>query len=100
MPTRREPVWLTRNYRHDKAFFCRKAKESAMNHDKSKTDTGVQGEGDYKSARVYKQDVEGFIQRKDRDIPKMAQDAEKAVEGPEGAELAKAEEKGKSKARH
>jgi len=30
----------------------------------------------------------------------MAKDAEKAIEGPEGDELRKAEEIGKSKARH
>jgi len=30
----------------------------------------------------------------------MAKDAEKALEGPEGKELKKAEQKGKSKARH
>jgi hypothetical protein len=63
-------------------------------------DENVQGEGDYKSARVYKRDVQDFIQKKDADIPKMAKDAEKAVDGPEGADLKKAEEKGKSKARH
>jgi hypothetical protein len=45
-------------------------------------------------------DIEGFIQKNGAEIPKMAKDAEKAVEGPEGAELANAEEKGKSKARH
>jgi len=71
-----------------------------MKDAKSKGDAGVQGEGDYKSARAYRQDIEGFIQKKGSEIPKMAQDAEKAVEGPEGAELAKAEERGKSKARH
>jgi hypothetical protein len=71
-----------------------------MTGEKSKDDEGVQGEGDYKSARVYKQDIEGFIQKNGGDIPKMAKDAEKAVEGPEGPELAKAEERGKSKARH
>jgi len=68
-------------------------------NDKTK-DENVQGEGDYKSARVYKRDVEGFIQKKNAEIPKMAKDAEKAVDGPEGAELKRAEEKGKSKARH
>jgi hypothetical protein len=71
-----------------------------MKDEKTKTDEGVRGEGDYKSARVYKKDIEGFIQKKGGDISRMAKDAEKAVEGPEGAELAKAEEKGKSKARH
>ena len=71
-----------------------------MKDEKTKSDDGVQGEGDYKSARIYKRDIETFIQKKDGEIPKMAKDAEKAIEGPEGAELAKAEEKGKSKARH
>jgi hypothetical protein len=66
----------------------------------AKTDEGVQGEGDYKSARVYKKDIDGFIQKKGGEIDRMAKDAEQAVEGPEGADLAKAEEKGKSKARH
>ena len=64
------------------------------------SDAGVQGEGDYKSARVYKKDIENFIEKKDSQIPDLAKDAERAVEGPEGPELKKAEEKGKSKARH
>ena len=64
------------------------------------SDAGIQGEGDYKSARVYKKDIEGFIEKKGDDIPNLAKDAEKAVDGPEGPELKKAEEKGKSKARH
>jgi len=64
------------------------------------SDAGVQGEGDYKSARVYKKDVEGFIQKKGDDIPNLAKDAERAVDGPEGPDLKKAEDKGKSKARH
>ena len=71
-----------------------------MTDDKTKSGDSVQGEGDYKSARVYKRDIESFIQKKNAEIPKMAEDAEKAVEGPEGAELKKAEERGKSKARH
>lgn len=64
------------------------------------SDKDVQGEGDYKSARVYKKDIEGFIQKKDSEIPNLAKDAERAVDGAEGAELEKAVEKGKSKARH
>ena len=60
----------------------------------------VQGEGDYKAARDYKRDIDKFVQDKGGDIPDLAKDAEKAVEGPEGAELAQAEHKGKSKARH
>jgi len=60
----------------------------------------VQGEGDYKAARDYKRDIDKFVKDKGNDIPDLAKDAEKAVEGPEGADLARAEEKGKSKARH
>ena len=71
-----------------------------MKDEKTKNEDAVQGEGDYKSARVYKRDIENFIQKKNADIPQMAKDAEKAVDGLEGAELKKAEEQGKSKARH
>ena len=60
----------------------------------------VQGEGDYKAARDYKRDIDNFMQEKGSEIPDLAKAAEKAVESPEGAELAQAERKGKSKARH
>jgi len=59
----------------------------------------VQGEGDYESARVYKKDIDQFISSRKDEIPGMAQKAEDALDGPEGEELKKAEEKGKSKAR-
>ena len=63
-------------------------------------DSGVQGEGDYRSARTYKRDIEKFVKEKGSEIPEMAKEAEQALEGPEGKELKKAEEKGKSKAKH
>ena len=63
-------------------------------------DSGVQGEGDYRSARTYKRDIDNFMTKKGSEIPEMAKDAEAALEGPEGKELKKAEEKGKSKAKH
>jgi hypothetical protein len=63
-------------------------------------DGGVQGEGDYRSARTYKRDIEKFINDKSGQIDQMAKDAEKAIDGPERKELEKAEQKGKSKARH
>jgi hypothetical protein len=59
----------------------------------------VQGEGDYKAARDYKRDIDKFVQKKGSEIPNLAKAAEEAVEGPEGADLEKAEQKGKSKAR-
>ena len=68
--------------------------------DRKTHDNGVQGEGDYSSARTYKRDIENFVNKKGSEIPELAKDAEQALEGPEGEELKKAEEKGKSKARH
>jgi hypothetical protein len=65
-----------------------------------KSDSGVQGEGDYRSARAYQRDIKDFMKSKSGEISHMARDAEKALEGPEGKELKKAEQKGKSKARH
>jgi hypothetical protein len=59
----------------------------------------VQGEGDYESARVYKKDIENFVSTRKDEIPEMVKSAEKALEGPEGEELKRAEEKGKSKAK-
>jgi hypothetical protein len=68
--------------------------------DRKTGDRGVQGEGDYRSARTYKRDIDKFMNGKSGQIRGMAKEAEKALEGPEGEELKKAEEKGKSKARH
>jgi hypothetical protein len=59
----------------------------------------VQGEGDYEGARDYDARAENFVKKNKSKIPAYAKDAEKALEGPEGAKLRKAEEKGKSKAR-
>ena len=60
----------------------------------------VQGEGDYRSARRYRDEIGKFMQEKSRSIEDMARDAERAVDGQEGRELKHAEDKGKSKARH
>ena len=60
----------------------------------------VQGEGDYKAARDYKRHIDNFMQKRGSEIPNLAKAAENAVEGAEGPELAEAEQKGKSKARH
>lgn len=80
-------VWLTKRSR------------AGIMKEQKPTDNTVQGEGDYRAARDYKRDIENFVQKKGNDIPDLAKDAEKAIEGPEAAELEKAEQKGKSKAR-
>jgi len=67
--------------------------------DKDKKQDKVHGEGNYAASRDYDKRTEKFISEKKSEIPKMAKDAEKALEGPEGEELRAAEEKGKAKAR-
>ena len=71
-----------------------------MKEQKRAGENAVQGEGNYKAARDYKRDIDNFMQKKGREIPNLAKTAQDAVESPEGAELAQAEQKGKSKARH
>jgi len=60
----------------------------------------IQGEGDYEAARHYDEKLGRFVAEKKGEVPKLAQDAKDALAGPGGAELRKAEEIGKSKARH
>jgi hypothetical protein len=54
-----------------------------------------QGEGDYKSARIYNEHQRQF--NESGKIEKAAKDAEKAIEGKEGDELRRAEEAGKAR---
>lgn len=67
---------------------------------KKKPQDNVHGEGNYAASRDYDKRVEKFVSEKKSEIPKYAKDAEKALEGSEGAKLRAAEEKGKAKARH
>jgi hypothetical protein len=46
---------------------------------------GIQGEGDYISARKYQDAQHKFA--KDGPVEQKAKEAEEAIEGPEGAEL-------------
>ena len=66
-----------------------------MQDDKSRTDKSrIEGEGSYSGARDYNKRTEDFI--KEGKVDKAAKDAERAVDSPEAAELAQAEEKGKA----
>ncbi len=58
----------------------------------------IEGEGSYSATRDYNVRTAKFMEK--GKVEKAARDAENAIDSPEGAELAKAEEKGKSKARH
>jgi hypothetical protein len=59
----------------------------------------VEGEGSYEATRRFDKQEEKFVHDNKSKIPGMAKDAEKALDGPEGDELRKAEEIAKSKAR-
>jgi hypothetical protein len=58
---------------------------------------GNQGEGNRAAAKHYNEGVEKFV--RDGKVKAAAQDARKAVDGPERKELERAEAKGKSHAR-
>jgi len=59
----------------------------------------VEGEGSYTATRRFDKAQEKFVHDKKSEIPGMGKDAEKALDGPEGEELRKAEDIAKSKAR-
>ncbi|MEO6952122.1 MAG: hypothetical protein ABI321_09935 [Polyangia bacterium] len=52
-----------------------------------------EGEGSYEGARAYDSDVRDFV--KSGSVEAAAKDAEKALDGKEGADLKKAEQAGK-----
>lgn len=49
------------------------------------------GEGDYAASRRFLKDEASFVEKNKAGIPAMGKDAEKALEGPEGAALRDAE---------
>jgi hypothetical protein len=55
---------------------------------------GVQGEGNYDATRHYDDAVKKSVEKGNSEA--LAEKAKKALEGPEGDELRKAEEKGKA----
>jgi hypothetical protein len=80
-----------------------KATESqgkAGNQTEKHSDNDLQGEGNYDAARRYDEKLGKFVTEKKSEIPGLAKDAERALDGPEGDALRKAEEAGKAKAKH
>src|ERR1700744_5170650 len=51
----------------------------------------VVGEGDYAATRKFDKDQAGFVEKNKAKIPAMGQEAEKALDGPEGDDLREAE---------
>ena len=57
---------------------------------------GVQGEGNYDATHRYNEGLKKSVEKGDAD--ELAEKAKKALEGPEGEELRKADEAGKNAA--
>lgn len=60
---------------------------------KQNEQAGVEGEGSYEGTRRYDSGLQKSVQKGNAE--KLGKEAEKALEGPEGDELRKAEEAGK-----
>jgi hypothetical protein len=69
------------------------SRESAMTDDTSRKPSKVEGEGSYSATRAYDAGVEKTV--KSGKVEQKAQEAKRATEGREGAELRKAEAIGK-----
>jgi ribosome-interacting GTPase 1 len=65
----------------------------------SKKNSALEGEGSYTAARNYDRETESFIVRNKSKISKLAKEAEKALQGPEGKKLRAAERVGRAKVR-
>jgi len=77
-----------------------KAAKPAKKAKAKKRSSKLEGEGSYTATRNYDRGTEKFIAKNKGRISKMAKDAEKALEGPEGKSLRAAERAGRAKARH
>ncbi len=70
----------------------KKAKPDTQNTD-SKSDSKIEGEGSYSAARRYDADVRDFV--KSGQVDESAEDAKRAIDGPDGPSLSEAEKQGK-----
>ncbi len=59
----------------------------------------IVGEGDYAASRSFLKEQSDFVKRNKDRIPILGKEAEKALEGPEGASLKAAERKAKNRSR-
>jgi len=65
-------------------------------NDKAGGTEDVKGEGNYSASRRFDTEEAKFVERNKQKIPQMGKDAEKALDGPEGDELRKAEDRARS----
>jgi hypothetical protein len=57
----------------------------------------VKGEGNYSAARRFDSEEAKFVEQNRQKIPQLGKDAEKALDGPEGDELRKAEDRARAR---
>lgn len=76
-----------------------KAKKKKVAKKAKKRSAKLEGEGSYTATRNYDRAQQKFVAKNRGKIAKLAKDAEKALEGPEGKSLRAAERKAKAKAR-
>jgi hypothetical protein len=65
-------------------------------HEKAGGNEDVKGEGNYSASRRFDTEEAKFVERNKQKIPQMGKDAEKALDGPEGDELRKAEDRARA----
>ena len=70
---------------------AKKAKRPAAKARKAKT-KDVIGEGNYTASRNFRKEETSFIRNNREEIARKAKEAERALEGPEGDELRRADE--------
>ena len=68
-----------------------KAVKKAVTPAKKKKKKQIVGEGDYQASRAFLKDQSSFVEKNRDRIPALGQEAEKALDGPEGDELRAAE---------
>ena len=59
----------------------------------------IKGEGDYEASRAFDRDQASFVKKNKAKIPALGQEAEKALDGPEGEALRAAEATGLARSR-
>lgn len=59
---------------------------------KARKSRQIQGEGSYAASREFDREQQAFVRSNKQRIPEMGRQAEAALDGPQGAELTRAEE--------
>jgi hypothetical protein len=85
---------MTRASNDKKAVKPAQPKAGATRDDKD-----VHGEGNYSAARRFDALEGEFVEKNRQKIPGLGKDAEQALDGPEGDELRKAEDRARSRSR-